>query len=124
MNLARQRVLGVLIAVVLWTASPLIACLPGPGQRPGAMANSDCCQAMAMPDCGRPMMDNSCCELAPSQSNLALITSYTLPHDQQLAIVANEIYLPLPIAPDAAQASYGDTPPPDPSPGGLSVLRI
>jgi len=120
MTLARQRVFVLLFAVVLWTVAPLMACLPGPG----ASAKNDCCKDMAMQDCGLPMMDRSCCDIAPSQSNLALITAYTLPHDQQLAVPANETWLPLKIDPHAPQAVYGDTPPPDPSPGGMSVLRI
>jgi hypothetical protein len=80
---------------------------------------------MAMQDCGsEPMMGGSCCELAPTHSNLAVIPAYTLPHGQQWALLVNETWLPLMNDPHAAQAAYRDTPPPDPFPGGPSVLRI
>jgi hypothetical protein len=52
----KQGALGMLVAVVLWTAAPLMACVPGLGSK----AKADCCAAM-MQDCGPAMSGSSCC---------------------------------------------------------------
>ena len=114
----RQSAWGMLVAVVLWTAAPLIACVPGLGSK----AKTDCCAAM-MQDCG-PAMSGSCCELAPTQVTATIASVYTPEHEQQAATLVRKAFLPVLNDLVNGQHSFNQIPPADPSPGGISVLRI
>lgn len=115
----RQGALGMLVAVVLWTATPLIACVPGLGLKP----NADCCAAM-MQACGGSAMSSSCCELAPAHTTAAMVSAFAPEHEQQPAITMRGAYLPMLTDPGTGQANFHEAAPPDPSPGNFSILRI
>ncbi|HKF50664.1 MAG TPA: hypothetical protein VKB38_25090 [Terracidiphilus sp.] len=119
-NSSTKGALGMLIAVVLWTTAPLIACVPGLR----SAAKSDCCLSMGMEDCSGPMINSSCCDFAPIHSNPALASAFTPFHAQESGLLAQQTTLPLIADPNAGQLTFIESPPPDPSPGGLSVLRI
>lgn len=114
----KQGALGMMVAVILWTAAPLLACVPGLGQK----AKIDCCAAM-MQDCG-PAMNGSCCELAPTHNTATTLTAYTPEHEQQVAVMVRQAYLPMLTDPEIGQHNFNEATPPDPSPGSISVLRI
>jgi hypothetical protein len=116
---SKQGAFGMLVAVVLWTAAPLIACVPGFGPKPKA----DCCAAM-MQDCGGSAMSGSCCELAPAHTTAATVSAFAPEHDQHPATIVRGAYLSMPANPGTGQQIYHETPPPDPSPGSFSILRI
>jgi hypothetical protein len=119
MNWGRQGALGMLVAVVLWTAAPLIACVPGLVE---TKAKHNCCGAM-MQDC-ELMIGGSCCELSPSHNTAALISTFAPEHEQLSAIVVRATYLPMLVHSGAKHQTLHEIPPPDHSPGGISILRI
>jgi hypothetical protein len=118
MNWGRQGALGMLVAVVIWTAAPLIVCVPSLRAKPKA----DCCAA-GMRDC-ESMQNRSCCELAPAHNTATMVSAYAPEYDQQTALLVREARLPMLTDPGMGQRTFHETPPPDPSPGGISVLRI
>jgi len=119
-KLAVKRAFSMLVAVVLWTAAPLMACVPGLLHT----AKSDCCSSMMMENCGDPMMSGQCCELSPTNSHAALVSIYAPLQVQRSGVFEQHSALP-PIADlGVAQLAFIESPPPDPSPGGLSSLRI
>src|SRR5579862_7225537 len=84
-----------LVAVVLWTAAPAFACLPGLR----LAAQPDCCQQMTA-DCGGDMaMTGSCCQLAPTHNAAAMVSAYAPEHEQQLAVLSRASILSLPASP-------------------------
>jgi hypothetical protein len=115
----KQGALGMLVAVILFAAAPLVACVPGFGQQ----TTPDCCVAM-MQDCGGPTMSGSCCELAPTHNTVALVSAFAPEHGQQPAVLVRGAYLPVIADPGHARQTFGETDPTDPSPGNFSVLRI
>lgn len=120
MTLGGKRAIGMMLAVLLWTAGPLFACVPGLG----AHAAHDCCASMAMPDCsGDTMTNGSCCQIAPAPAGAVVIPASVPKHDLASATPLWETYL-APLADTSAEHQSSKTPPPDPSPGGISVLRI
>jgi hypothetical protein len=114
----RQGALWMLVAVILWTAAPLIACVPGLG----TTAKVDCCAAM-MQDCGATM-SGSCCELAPTHNTATMVSAYAPEQVQEPGLMVREAYLPMLTDPELGQQSFLQATPPDPSPGGFPVLRI
>ena len=121
MHFHTKRAIVMLIAVVLWTAAPLFACVPGLETH----SHRDCCATMAMPDCpSDSMASGSCCQLAPAPLSVMLDPASTPKYDHHAAAPSWEAYLPPMGDAHAGQPSFNDTPPPDPSPGGFSILRI
>lgn len=116
MTLRRNLALPMLIAILIGIAAPAFACL-SEGVMP---AGHDCCAAME--SCGATMT-SSCCDLAPRNNTPELVAEYSPEHHPYA--VLPPVYI------QPSQAHYGTTQfalqlasPPDPSPGGLSVLRI
>ncbi len=119
-KLAVKRAFSMLVAVVLWTAAPLMACVPALVHT----AKSDCCSSMMMESCGDPMMSGQCCELSPTNNHAALVSIYVPLQVQRSSLFQQHSALP-PIADlGVGQLAFIQSPPPDPSPGGLSSLRI
>lgn len=121
MRLDDKRAMTVLIAVVLWTAAPLIACVPGLG----AHSTRDCCAGMNMMDCGSDSTACApCCQLAPQPNGAMLVTASTPKRYQEVGEPGWQTCLQPMSDPEFGQPRFHEAPPPDPSPGGLSVLRI
>ena len=112
---SKQGAVGMLMAVFLWTAAPLLASLP-------AQAKTDCCAAM-MQDYGA-MMSSTCCRLAPTHTPATTVHAYAPEHERHAAIVHRGQFLPLLTDAAITRQTLLAMHPPDPSPGGLSVLRI
>src|SRR5579864_1739967 len=105
------------IAVLLWTAAPLLACVPGLE----TSSKADCCAGMTMPDCDSDSMaSGSCCQLVPAPTNLVLIFSNTPQRGPEAGVPIWETHLPAATDAEIALSTLHDTPPPDPSPGGFS----
>jgi len=120
MQLGRRRALGMVIVVLLWTAAPLMACVQGLG----ANSKLDCCATMAMPDCGSDsMVSGSCCQLAPTPTSGLVVPGSMLEQSREVGQPVWNACLQLTSDFEVAQQTYGELPP-DPPPGGLSVLRI
>jgi hypothetical protein len=111
--------MGMLVAVVLWTAAPLLACVPGLH----AKSKPDCCVAMSMPDCG-DSMNGACCEFAPTHTSATTVSVYAPEHEQLSALMVRSLYLPVLNDATVGRPRMHEAAPPDPSPGGLSILRI
>lgn len=121
MHFGTKRAMLMLIAVVLWTAAPLMACVPGVG----SPAKHHCCAAMVMSDCGSSSMAGApCCQLAPRPADAALMPVTSLPQVQEAGMPARAIWLEPMSDSNVGQPGFHEAAPPDPSPGGLSVLRI
>ena len=121
MHWGTKPAISMMIAVVFWAAAPLIACLPGLG----AGADRDCCPEMAMPHCGgESMASGSCCGLTPAPSDLTALSPYAMPHAQQSGWLMEQPNLRVMADPLMGHPRFHEIPLPDPSPGGLSVLRI
>jgi hypothetical protein len=115
-----KRALSMLVAVVLWTAAPLMACVPGLVHT----AKSDCCSSMGMGNCGEPMMSGRCCELSPTNSHAALAVVYAPLQIHRSGALEQHSAVPPIAGLGMGQLAFLESPPADPSPGGLSVLRI
>ena len=121
MHFDSKRAMIMLLAVVLWTAAPMIAWVLGLG----AHSKHDCCAAMAMQDCSGDSMEcNSCCHLSPAPLNAMLVSAGAPNHTQEAGEPLWSAYIQ--VLPDlhAGRQTFREAPPPAPSPGGLSVLRI
>lgn len=69
-------------------------------------------------------MSGSCCELRPARNIPALVSVYAPETSAQVsALLVEWMRQPLDASAPALPNS-NHTPPPDPSPGGISVLRI
>jgi hypothetical protein len=120
MHLGRKRAVSMVIAVLLWTAAPLLACVLGLETD----SKADCCAGMAMPDCDSDsMVSGSCCQLVPTPTNPVLIFSNTPQRGPEAAVPIWEARLPAANDAEITLRAFHDTPPLDPSPGGFSVLR-
>ena len=118
MGWSKKGALGMLVTVVLWISSPLLACLPDLASQ----AKTDCCAAM-MQDCGA-MMGSTCCQLAPTRTPATTVRAYAPEHQRSIAALLRGQTLPGLSEAPARQSAFFATAPPDPSPGGHSVLRI
>ena len=118
MNLEKKGALLMLIVVFFWTAMPAFACLAGPS----AHVRGDCCVAM-MQNCGASMT-GSCCQLAPENKSPAAVSEFAPEHDYQSGILWQTSVLPAFTNSQTLEQALRLLPAPDPSPGGLSVLRV
>jgi hypothetical protein len=106
--------------LIVWTAMPVLACLPTTQMTPSEMA---CCKKMAG-DCHRGIGEHPCCKSVSSvPSAVASIQPITQAH-HSLALVAKVVVFRVPFLSngDAEQIALG-LPPPAP-PGQYSLLRI
>lgn len=121
MRLGTKPAIIMMLAVVLWTAVPLIACVPGLGGH----SKHDCCTAMTMADCGGDSMAcATCCQLEPQPASAVFVSASLPNHGQEALEPVWETLLQPMSGPEFGQQDFHQAPPPDPSPGGLSVLRI
>jgi hypothetical protein len=125
MKVAKFRSYALLAVALLWAITPTMACvLPGATPTPAERA---CCHHMAE-HCGGAMMpaSHSCCQ-SPTHRNSALKQGQAAPPLRQIlrALVPAAVpSLPLPTFAPGVHFSLLHSPPPEPSPGDSSVLRI
>ena len=125
MRVTRTRGFALLTIAFLWAITPAMACvLPGATMTP---AERECCHHMAE-QCGSSMMpaSHSCCKAqgptntvlpqAPAVGSLRPLTIAVIPPVASLAT--------LPAVTVRCHLSFLHAPPPEPSPGSNSVLRI
>jgi len=119
----RLRVAVVLGAVLLWAATPTLACLlPGPAQ---TEAERECCHHMAE-HCGQSAMPAShvCCQ-APNHP-ATLVAQANVPVKNAVAAlpIIARAHLPALIAASSRYAAYSESPPGQALTCSSSVLRI
>jgi len=124
MSVKRGRTFALLVIVLVWAMTPVVACaLEGSAQTP---AERECCMHMAE-HCDSTMMpaSHSCCR-APANRNATLTAGQTAaPVRQFVAIVPVASPAPeLPALAPHAVFSWLHSPPSEPSAGCSSVLRI
>jgi hypothetical protein len=120
---SRVRALVLVGIVLLWVASPAVACvLPGVTPTP---ADRACCHHMAQ-HCGQTAMpaNHSCCQVQ-GRHNALIQASSSLPN-RRVAIAHSAIQatLALPVTTRALLTIDLHSPPPDPQFSSISILRI
>ena len=125
MRVTRIRAFALLTIALLWAITPAMACvLPGATMTP---AERECCRHMAE-QCGSSMMpaSHSCCQTQRP-------TNTVLPQSQAAGPVRYAAFAVVPSVASLAalpavtvhsHLSFLHAQPPEPSPGGNSVLRI
>ena len=123
MNVIRTRVFALLSIALLWAVTPAMACvLPSMTMTP---AERQCCHHMAE-KCGSSMMParHSCCQTRGQSSTVLAPQAGTLGRQVTVAVLPTAASLPA-LSPEKTRfylLFHG--PPPAPSPGCSSVLRI
>ena len=125
MRVTRTRAFALLTVAVLWAITPAMACvLPGATMTP---AERECCHHMAE-QCGSSMMpaSHSCCK-AQGPTNTVLPQAQAAGPVRPLTIAVVPPVASLGALPAATVHSYFSflhAPPPEPSPGYNSFLRV
>ena len=117
MHMGRKGAFLLLAVVVLWAATPALACLT-------PAAHRSCCQGMAMQDCASPAMMHcgDCCSVQPGDA--PLLPGSAVDHVVGfVTAAAPAVVALLPAAGNAARLA-SETPLPPGSPGVGSILRI
>jgi hypothetical protein len=125
MRVPRTRAFALLTIVLLWAITPAMACvLPGATMTP---AERECCHHMAE-RCGSSMMpaSHSCCKpQGPTNTVLPQTLAAGTVRPLTIAVMPPVASLAtLPAVTVRSHLSFFHAPPPDPSPGCNSVLRI
>lgn len=124
MRVNRIRTAVVLGAVLLWAATPAMACLlPGAAQTDAEHA---CCRHMAE-HCGKSAMPTShvCCQ-APIYPETVVVQGLASPLKNVISAIPATIgiHLPAVLATSSRCLASLESPPGQPPPGSSSVLRI
>lgn len=125
MRVTRTRAFALLTIALLWSIAPAMGCvLPGATMTP---AERECCHHMAE-QCGSSRMpaSHSCCH-AQRPTNIVLPQALTAGPIRPLTIAlipAVASLAELPVVTVRSHLSFLHGPPPEPSPGCNSVLRI
>ncbi len=121
MNMGKKGAFLLLTVMVLWTVTPVCACLLAPQP----MGQHACCRAMAH-ECGTPSaaLSGSCCRIHPEQTASASGSTPVHQRPQRLAFVAQHFTLPAAATPNPVQATAFEAPPPKFSSSGSFSLRI
>ncbi|MGB9202948.1 MAG: hypothetical protein WCB94_03125 [Terriglobales bacterium] len=123
--MARIRAFALLTIALLWAITPAMACvLPGATMTP---AERECCHHMAQ-QCGSSMIpaSHSCCK-AQGPANTVLPKAQAAGPLRRLAVAVVPPVASLGVLPAVtvgAHLAFLHALPPEPSPGGNSVLRI
>lgn len=125
MRMTRIRAFALLTIALLWAITPAMACvLPGATMTP---AERECCHHMAE-QCGSSMMpaSHSCCKAqGPTNTVLPQAQAAGPVRPLTIAVVPPAALLgALPAVTARCHLSFLHSPPPEPSPGCNSVLRI
>ena len=120
----RVRAAVLLGIVLMWVASPAIACvLPGATLTP---AERECCHHMAE-QCGQTAMpaSHSCCQTWSHHSDALPQATASVPtRHLTLAVVTAQATFVLPVMTPERLAIYLHSPPPDSDSSSISILRI
>jgi hypothetical protein len=120
----KVRAALLLSIVLMWVASPAIACvLPGATLTP---AERECCHHMAE-RCGQASMpaSHSCCQTKSRHPDALPQASASVPtRHLTIAIVTTQAVFALPAATPERRAIYVHSPPPDTDFSSISILRI
>lgn len=111
-----------LAIVVLWAASPAVACLlPA---RPMTPAEHECCQKMAQ-QCGSSMMpaSHTCCQAQQDHTAVSPVPTYSPTRPFSVALVPHTASLLMAPVLFARELPAFDSPP-GAAPGSTSILRI
>ncbi len=121
MNWGRRNALLMLVVAILWTALPAVAC----ALTPDTMAQPACCKGMPA-DCGQVGMaaNGPCCQLHGESPVVSPAPLYSSEHLRQLAVVPQQAFLQAPPDIGTATSRVFNAPPPNGSPGNISILRI
>ena len=125
MKVTRTRAFALLAITLLWAVTPAVACvLPGATMTP---AERECCHHMAE-QCGSSMMpaSHSCCKAqGPTNTVLPQALAAGPVRPLTIAVIPPVASLAaLPAVTVRSHLSFLHDPPPEPSPGCNSVLRI
>ena len=123
MHVTRTGALIMLAITVLWAATPAIACLVP--MHTMTQAEHDCCLKMAQ-ECGSSMMpsSHSCCQVQRHDTSVTPVSTYSPTRPFDVAVVP-QMAIPLLVnTSNFARMEACETPPPESSPGGSSILRI
>src|SRR5947208_445627 len=120
----RLRAALLLSIVLMWVASPAIACvLPGATLTP---AERECCHHMAE-QCGQAVMpaSHSCCKTRSDHSDALPQATASVPtRHLTLGIVTTQVIFARPMASPERLPIYLHSPPPDTGSSSISILRI
>ena len=119
MHVGRKSAFVLLSIVVLWAATPALACLM-------PMAHGSCCQGMAMQDCASQAMVHcgDCCRVQPTQTPLLPGSAGAANHAVGSVPAAARTGLAVPLDVGSATVFSSEAPPPPGALGLGSVLRI
>ncbi len=112
-----------LVIVVLWAASPAVACLlPMASMTP---AEHECCQKMAH-QCGSAMMpaSHTCCQAQPDHTAVSPVATYSPTRPFSVALLPHPVNPMLAPTVCALETSLHEATPPGPPSGCSSILRI
>lgn len=117
MRVGRKGVLVLLAVVALWTALPVVACA-------AEAATPPCCHGMM--DCGSPAhsVGRACCQIHRDSPALLAGQTSASDHFHALAQIAVPVIVPAPLVLAGVNPPIAGAPPPEPSPGSGSILRI
>jgi hypothetical protein len=124
-TVTKTRAFALLTIALLWAITPAMACvLPGATMTP---AERECCHHMAE-QCGSSMMpaSHSCCKAqGPTNTVLPQVLIAGAVRPLTIAVIPPVASLgALPVSTVHSYFSFLHAPPPEPSPGYNSVLRI
>lgn len=112
-----------LVIVVLWAASPAVACLLPTGSM--TRAEHECCQKMAH-QCGSSVMpaSHTCCQAQPDHSAVSPVATYSATRPFSVALIEHTDCPLLPPDLVAQQLAACGASPPGHVSGCISILRI
>ena len=118
---SRKGALLMLATVILWTAVPALACLPGMR----STGQADCCKSMT-PDCpmSQAAMNASCCSTHRQDNAVPPVPFYAPEHSQKLFLTPHSTGIAAPANAGSIERAALLASPPDHSPGASSILRI
>jgi hypothetical protein len=123
MRVNRAGALMMTMIAVLWAVTPAIACLVPMHQM--TPAEHECCLKMAQ-QCGSSVMpsSHSCCQVHQRETAVSPVSTYPPNRPFALAIVPPSSIVLADSAVTSAISPALEAPPPESSPGYISVLRI
>src|SRR5215471_1220975 len=123
MQVSRKGALTMLVVTVLWAVTPAIACMIP--VRPMTQAEHECCKKMAQ-QCGSSAMpsSHSCCQGHEREGAVSPVPTYSATRPFDVAIIPQTAVVLIASESSLAISIALEAPPPEASPGCISVLRI
>lgn len=123
MQVSRTGAFAMLVTVVLWAATPAVACLLPMG--PMTPAEHECCQKMAH-QCGSSVMpaSHTCCQAQPDHGAASPVAAYSPTRPFSVALVPHVASLSIAPGSFAGELPALEASPPGPAPGSSPILRI